>query len=123
MEVSSRQPTPINRVLLYQSGGQVDCPFQIALMAVLGIVAELRVHYAHTLLEIIKRRYGKYAHWLFVVLNLINNIFGCGSMILAGAQRVTGMTGMNVIAACILIPVEGKLSEEKWQIQTLIFVL
>ncbi|KAK5220430.1 hypothetical protein LTR72_007052 [Exophiala xenobiotica] len=78
--------------------------FQIALMAVLGIVAKLRVPYAHTSLEIIKMRYGKYAHWLFILLNLVNNIFGCGSMILAGSQLVTGMTGMHVIAAAILIP-------------------
>lgn len=83
--------------------------FQIALMAVLGIVAKLRVPYAHTSLEIIKIRYGRYAHWLFILLNLINNIFGCGSMILAGAQLVTGMTGMHVIAACVLIPAGGKL--------------
>ncbi|KAL9068590.1 MAG: hypothetical protein Q9157_006463 [Trypethelium eluteriae] len=78
--------------------------FQIALMAMLGIVAKLRIPYAHTSLEIIKMRYGRYAHWLFILLNLVNNIFGCGSMILAGAQLVTGMTGMHVIAACILIP-------------------
>ncbi|KAG9588854.1 SSS family solute:Na+ symporter, partial [Aureobasidium melanogenum] len=39
-----------------------------------------------------------------IVLNLINNIFGCGSMILAGAQLVTGITGMHIVAACILIP-------------------
>ena len=81
--------------------------FQIALMAVLGIVAKLRVPYAHTSLEIMKIRYGKYVHWLFILLNLINNIFGCGSMILAGAQLVTGMTGMHVIAACVLIPAGG----------------
>ncbi|TID27364.1 putative argininosuccinate lyase [Venturia nashicola] len=78
--------------------------FQIALMAMLGIVAKLRVPYAHTSLEIIKMRYGKYAHWIFIFLNIINNIFGCGGMILAGAQLVTGMTGMHVVAACILIP-------------------
>jgi Na+/proline symporter len=82
--------------------------FQIALMAVLGIVAKLRVPYAHTSLEIIKMRYGKYAHGLFILLNLVNNIFGCGSMILAGSQLVTGMTGMHVVAACILIPAGGK---------------
>lgn len=46
---------------------------------------------------------------IFIVLNLINNVFGCGSMILAGAQLVTGMTEMNVIAACILIPAGGEL--------------
>ncbi|KAI9705232.1 MAG: hypothetical protein M1820_005230 [Bogoriella megaspora] len=78
--------------------------FQIALMAVLGIVAKLRVPYAHTSLEIMRMRYGNYVHWLFILLNLVNNIFGCGSMILAGAQLVTGMTGMHVVAASILIP-------------------
>ena len=95
--------------------------FQIALMAVLGIVAKLRVPYAHTSLEIIKLRYGKYAHWLFILLNLVNNIFGCGSMILAGAQLVTGMTGMHVIAACILIPAGGKSIHGQWRMQTLTF--
>jgi Na+/proline symporter len=97
--------------------------FQIALMAMLGIMAKLRVPYAHTSLEIIKMRYGKYAHWLFILLNLINNIFGCGSMILAGAQLVTGMTGMHVIAACILFPAGGKSVETHWRMQTLIFDL
>lgn len=97
--------------------------FQIALMAMLGIVAKLRVPHAHTSLEIIKMRYGKYAHWLFILLNLINNVFGCGSMILAGAQLVTGMTGMHVIAACILIPAGGKSVEGQWRMQTLTFVL
>lgn len=84
--------------------------FQIALMAVLGIVAKLRVPYAHTSLEFIRIRYGAYAHGIFVVLNLINNIFGCGGMILAGAQLVSGMTGMHIAAAGILIPVGGKLT-------------
>jgi hypothetical protein len=84
--------------------------FQIALMALLGIVAKLRVPYAHTSLEFMRIRYGKYAHWIFILLNLVNNIFGCGSMILAGAQLVTGMTGMHVVAACILIPAGGKYS-------------
>jgi Na+/proline symporter len=95
--------------------------FQIALMAVLGIVAKLRVPYAHTSLEIIKMRYGKYAHWLFILLNLVNNIFGCGSMILAGSQLVTGMTGMHVIAAAILIPAGGKSVHGQWRMQTLTF--
>jgi hypothetical protein len=84
--------------------------FQIALMAVLGIVAKLRVPYAHTSLEFIRIRYGAYAHGIFVVLNLINNIFGCGGMILAGAQLVSGMTGMHIAAAGILIPAGGECS-------------
>ncbi|CAD0022061.1 unnamed protein product [Aureobasidium pullulans] len=89
--------------------------FQIALMALLGIVAKLRVPYAHTSLEFMRMRYGKYAHCIFILLNLINNIFGCGSMILAGAQLVTGMTGMHVIAACILIPAGGGYKFMIWK--------
>ncbi|KAK4502657.1 hypothetical protein PRZ48_006083 [Zasmidium cellare] len=73
-------------------------------MAVLGIVAKLRVPYAHTSLEFMRRRYGGVVHLIFIIMNLVNNIFGCGSMILAGAQLVTGMTGMHVVAATILIP-------------------
>lgn len=49
--------------------------FQIALMAVLGIVAKLRVPYAHTSLEFMRMRYGAYVHWLFILLNLVNNVF------------------------------------------------
>lgn len=78
--------------------------FQIALMAVLGIIAKLRVPYAHTSLEFMRMRYGPYVHWLFILLNIVNNIFGCGTMILSGAQILTGITGMHVVAACILLP-------------------
>lgn len=70
--------------------------------------------YAHTSLEFIRRRYGNYAHLIFIVLNLINNVFGCGSMILAGSQLVTGMTGMHVIASCVLIPTGGELAIDRF---------
>ncbi|KAF8855946.1 hypothetical protein BDZ45DRAFT_804569 [Acephala macrosclerotiorum] len=55
--------------------------FQIALMAALGVMAKIRVSYAHTSLEIIRMRYGKIGHVVFVVLNLCCNVFGCASMI------------------------------------------
>lgn len=82
--------------------------FQIALMALLGIVAKLRVPFVHTSLEFIRVRYGGIAHKIFILLNLVNNIFGCGSMILAGSQLITGMTGMHVVAVGILIPAGGQ---------------
>ncbi|KAL8822254.1 MAG: hypothetical protein Q9191_007005 [Dirinaria sp. TL-2023a] len=79
--------------------------FQIALMAVLGVLAKMRAPHAHTSLEIVRKRYGNWGHVIFTVLNLINNIFGCSSMILAGSQLVVGITGMHLAAATILIPV------------------
>ncbi|KAJ5659888.1 hypothetical protein N7507_006339 [Penicillium longicatenatum] len=78
--------------------------FQIALMAALGVMAKIRVPYAHTSLEIVRMRYGKTGHLVFVVLNLVNNVFGCASMIMTGSQLIYGVSGMNFVAATILIP-------------------
>lgn len=71
-------------------------------------MAKIRVPYAHTSLEIIKQRYGKIGHGVFIVMNLINNVFGCASMILTGSQLVYGVSGMHFVAACIIIPFGGK---------------
>jgi Na+/proline symporter len=85
------------------------CAFQIALMAVLGVLAKLRVPYAHTSLEIIQMRYRPWGHIVFALLNLINNVFGCASMILTSSQVIVGITGMNVAAATVLLPFGGRL--------------
>lgn len=77
-------------------------------MAALGVMAKIRVPYAHTSLEIIKQRYGKIGHSVFIVMNLINNVFGCASMILTGSQLVYGVSGMHFVAACIIIPFGGE---------------
>jgi Na+/proline symporter len=82
--------------------------FQIAFMAAMGVLAKIRVPFAHTSLEIIRRRYGKYGHFLFTVLNLVNNIFGCAGMILAASQLVVGVTGIHIAAATCLIPIGGQ---------------
>ncbi|KAK6822024.1 sodium/solute symporter [Apiospora arundinis] len=79
--------------------------FQIALMAALGVMAKIRVPYAHTSLEIIRMRYGNIAHVVFIVMNLGNNVFGCASMILTGSQLIHGVSGMHFVAATILIPI------------------
>lgn len=86
--------------------------FQIALMAALGVMAKIRVPYAHTSLEIIRQRYGKIGHLIFIILNLVNNVFGCASMILTGSQLVYGVSGMHFVAACILIPLGGDCSSK-----------
>jgi Na+/proline symporter len=77
-------------------------------MAALGVMAKIRVPYAHTSLEIIKMRYGTIGHLVFIVLNLVNNVFGCASMILTGSQLVSGVSGMHFVAATILIPLGGE---------------
>ncbi|KAF3390513.1 Urea active transporter [Penicillium rolfsii] len=78
--------------------------FQIALMAALGVMAKIRVPYAHTSLEVVRMRYGRIGHLVFIVLNLVNNVFGCASMIMTGSQLIYGVSGMHFVAATILIP-------------------
>ncbi|KAJ5130021.1 Sodium/solute symporter [Penicillium bovifimosum] len=79
--------------------------FQIALMAALGVMAKIRVPYAHTSLEVVRMRYGKIGHLVFIVLNLVNNVFGCASMIMTGSQLIHGVSGMHYVAATILVPI------------------
>lgn len=92
--------------------------FQIALMAVLGVLTKLRVPHAHTSLEIIRKRYGNHGHVVFTVLNLTNNIFGCSSMILAASQLVVGISGMHLAAATILLPFGGESPRHRTILRT-----
>ena len=55
----------------------------------------------------------KLGHLVFTVLNLINNFFGCSSMILTGSQLVVGITGMPLQAATILIPIGGECAFQR----------
>lgn len=87
-------------------------------MAALGVLAKIRVPYAHTSLEIVKMRYGKIGHVVFIILNLSNNVFGCASMILTGSQLIFGISGMHFVAATLLIPLGGKfvvIKPESWR--------
>lgn len=84
-------------------------------MAALGVLAKIRTPYAHTSLEIIRQRYGKIGHVVFIILNLSNNVFGCASLILTGSQIIHGTSGMHFAAATILIPLGGK----QWHIDAL----
>lgn len=90
--------------------------FQIAFMAVLGVLAKIRTPYAHTSLEITRKRYGNLAHILYICLNLVNSIIGCGGMILAASQLIVGISGIHLAAATILIPVGGKFAVSSSQL-------
>ncbi|QNQ00975.1 YALIA101S02e01706g1_1 [Yarrowia lipolytica] len=79
--------------------------FHIALMTVVGIQVKLKVPNGHTLLEIIKFRYGVPGHIVYMVFCLINNILSCSTMILAAAGAISAITGMHSAAASMLIPV------------------
>lgn len=76
----------------------------ICLMAYLAIEAKRRAPNAHTLLEIIRVRYGTAAHILWIFLCLLNNCFVFTSMLVGASTSVTALTGMHVVASTYLLP-------------------
>ncbi|KAJ6442495.1 acetamidase [Purpureocillium lavendulum] len=81
------------------------CSPMIVFFAVLGIACKMRVPEAHTLLEIVRIRYGKLGHVVWIVLCLINNIIAIANMLLGASSAIAALTGMHVIAATFLLPV------------------
>ncbi|KAH6679202.1 putative urea active transporter [Halenospora varia] len=80
------------------------CTIQIALMTVLAIHAKVKIPNGHTVLEIVKLRYGTEAHAVFIFLCLVTNILAVTSMILGAAGVITALTGMHVVASTFLLP-------------------
>lgn len=79
----------------YASGATV----QILLFATLAIELKRRAPNAHTYLEIIKARYGTFAHMVFLVFGLATNILVSLMLIVGGSATVNALTGMHTIAA------------------------
>ncbi|KAK3319659.1 urea active transporter [Cercophora scortea] len=80
------------------------CSPMIVFFAVLGISCKRKIPEAHTLLEIVRIRYGKSAHIVYMALCLINNLIAVANMILGASAVITAMTGMHIIAATFLLP-------------------
>ncbi|KAJ3344211.1 hypothetical protein HDU93_000001, partial [Gonapodya sp. JEL0774] len=76
----------------------------LSVKLVLAIELKRKAPNAHTFLEIILVRYGKTAHLVFLAFGLATNAIVTAMLILGGAAVVESLTGMNVYAACMLIP-------------------
>ncbi|KAA8575061.1 hypothetical protein MFRU_002g03230 [Monilinia fructicola] len=84
----------------YASGATV----QILLFATIAIELKRRAPNAHTFLEVIKARYGVYAHIVFTVFGLMTNILVTAMLLTGGSAVVSSLTGMPTAAACFLLP-------------------
>ncbi|KAM5354904.1 hypothetical protein ACJ41O_001550 [Fusarium nematophilum] len=80
------------------------CSPMIVFFSLLGIACKMRVPEAHTLLEIVRIRYGTAGHLVWIALCLINNIIAIANMLLGASAAITA-TGMHIIAATFLLPV------------------
>jgi Na+/proline symporter len=78
---------------------------QILLFATLAIELKRRAPNAHTFLEVIRARYGVYAHVVFIVFGLCTNILVTAMLLTGGSAVVTSLTGVPTAAACFLLPV------------------
>jgi len=81
------------------------CSPMIVFFAVLGISCKRKIPEAHTLLEIVRIRYGTAAHIVYMFLCLVNNLIAVANMLLGASAAITAMTGMHIIAATFLLPV------------------
>ncbi|KAG2218032.1 hypothetical protein INT45_014308 [Circinella minor] len=86
--------------LWYASGACV----QVLLFSVLAIELKRRAPNAHTCLEVVRARYGRGTHFVYLVFSLITNIIVTAMLLLGGSAVVSYLTGMHVIAACFLLP-------------------
>jgi urea-proton symporter len=78
---------------------------QVLLFAILAIEVKLKAPRAHTILEIIRARWGTAAHLVFMFFCFCTNILVSSMLILGGAAVVNALTGVDLYAASFLIPV------------------
>ncbi|KAJ5730415.1 uncharacterized protein N7483_004923 [Penicillium malachiteum] len=83
------------------------CSPMIVFFSLLGISCKRKIPEAHTSLEVVRIRYGRAAHIVFIILCLINNIFACANMLLGAAAVITAIfltdyfhTATILIIAC-----------------------
>lgn len=74
------------------------------LFATLAIELKRRAPGAHTYLEVIKMRFGPAGHIVFMCFGLATNILVTLMLLTGGSAVVKDLTGMNVVAACLLLP-------------------
>ncbi|OAG35053.1 hypothetical protein AYO21_10785 [Fonsecaea monophora] len=77
---------------------------QVILFALLSLRVKRDVPGAHTFPEIVLSRHGKVAHGIYTFFGWVVNMFVGATLVLGGSQVVAGLSGVNVYAACFIIP-------------------
>lgn len=77
---------------------------QILMFTLIAIKIKSNAPGAHTFPEIVMARHGKVAHATYLFNGLATNMLVGASLVLGGSQVVAALSGMNVYAACYLIP-------------------
>ncbi|WQF75050.1 Putative sodium/solute symporter, sodium/glucose symporter superfamily [Colletotrichum destructivum] len=80
------------------------CSTVIVFFGYLGVVCKRRVPEAHTILEVIRIRYGNVAHLSFTFLAVVNNLLNTINMILGASAAISFLTGIHIMASTFLLP-------------------
>jgi SSS family transporter len=78
--------------------------WQILLFALIAIKIKANAPGAHTFPEIVLSRHGKIAHIIYLFYGWATNMLVGACLVLGGSQVVAALSGVNVYAACFLIP-------------------
>lgn len=76
----------------YAAGASV----QVLLFATLAIELKRVAPNAHTFLEIVRVRYGKAAHLLYICFSFTTNMIVTSMLLLGGSATITYLTSMDV---------------------------
>ncbi|KAM9936389.1 hypothetical protein OXX80_004060 [Metschnikowia pulcherrima] len=90
----------VSGALYYAAGATV----QIVLFSCLAIKGKERAPFAHTYLEIVHKRYGSITHGVYCFWGFATNVLVTAMLLTGGSAVVHDLTGMNVVAACLLLP-------------------
>jgi SSS family transporter len=90
----------ISSAFWYASGATV----QIVLFCVVAIELKRPAPFAHTFLEVVRARYGKAGHLVFIIFCLCTNILVTSMLLIGGSAVVHSLRGVNIVAACFLLP-------------------
>ncbi|KAH8898882.1 urea transporter [Thozetella sp. PMI_491] len=77
---------------------------QILLFSLIAIKIKTNAPGAHTFPEIILAKHGRAAHLTYLFFGWATNMLVGSCLVLGGAQCVAALSGVNVYAACFLIP-------------------
>ncbi|GAA6058069.1 hypothetical protein JCM3770_002245 [Rhodotorula araucariae] len=85
----------------YAAGATV----QIVIFAMNAAKIKLNAPKAHTFLEVLRVRWGKTAHFVFMFYAIATCLLVSAMLITGGSATVTDLTGASTPAICILIPI------------------
>ncbi|KAG7887167.1 hypothetical protein KL936_004688 [Ogataea polymorpha] len=77
---------------------------QITFFSVVALEIKRKAPGAHTVLEIVRARFGRAAHWVCLFYGMGTNVIISAMLLLGGCQAISVITGMHVVAAAMLLP-------------------